>query len=636
MDGSLLRHVRHSNEGGALMARKSPWQQFSDNFSSVYGTFQDFARDRESAAIMAEEPEELQSGIGPGPRSQYQMQYGGKIYNEPLSPEKLRGLRNQRLIDSMIKYGDTEGAMQLQQTQAGIDATLAQTEATRQQNELFAKTFQDQVAAYGLQNQQTKANIGLTNANKERILATYPVEKRKMIAEALGLEWNNKYDKETFQFRVDEQEAATSTAQADAEIKQMEEDEMRLTSSSRVASDIAANEASQSTSGLTTKSNQVKMGQLDQQIAVNDMMAKFRNRAAKAPNMGGFRNNEEAKEWMVSEMRKINLDLADEMEANYGANELAQVTQESTLFTEKALSAFQRGGIELLSTTIDELNGLNGTKIVYEDTKQGRIATLYEVDEKGTLLRPIASGDPTDLEGGSFLMSLRQTLDPARAMEISKEHFDNLKAQADLEYTEAQKEYTEAATKKIDKETGEIGKPGTLDEKQYFVARLQADPNDKVALYGLLGMDMTREEIDDMVEMEAVRLEDERVQASQGGPDRDKDGLSAKSKDNKSTEKTSKTDTSNSYANALKEAQANVGALSAGSPQRTEAEARLAELTTVEGLTALIERLTNEIDVSLDKPGATTPQKTKLRNQKTKFRDELIAELEKLSKGLGG
>ncbi len=69
--------------------------------------------------------------------------------------------------------------------------------------------------------------------------------------------------------------------------------------------------------------------------------------------------------------------------------------------------------------------------------------------------------------------------------------------------------------------------PLSEDEKQYFVARLQADPNDKVALYGLLGMDMTREEIDDMVEMEAVRKEDERVQASQGGPDRDKDGLGA-------------------------------------------------------------------------------------------------------------
>lgn len=509
------------------MARKSPWQQFSDNFASVYGTFQDFARDRESAAIMAEEPEELQSGIGPGPQSQYQMQYGGKIYNEPLSPEKLRGLRNQRLIDSMIKYGDTEGAMKLQQTQAGIDATLASTEATRQQNELFAKTFQDRVASFGLSNQQTEANIGLTNANKERILATYPVEKRKMVAEALGLEWNNKYDEETFQFRVDEQGAITSSAKAQSEIDKITEQEKRLTSGSRVAADIAANEASQSTSGLTTKSNQVEMGQLEQQIAVNDMMAKFRNRAAKAPTMGGFKDNKAAKAWMVNEMSKINIDLAQEMEANYGANELAQVTQESTLFTEKALSSFQQGGIDALAKTIDDLNGLNGTEIVYEDTKQGRIATLYEKDEEGNLLRPIASGDPSDLEGGSFLMSLRQTLDPARAMEISKEHFDNLKTQADLEYTEAQKEYTEAATKKIDKETGEIGKPGALDEKQYFVARLQTDPNDKVALYGLLGMDMTREEIDDMVEMEAVRKEDERVQASQGGPDRDKDGLGA-------------------------------------------------------------------------------------------------------------
>jgi hypothetical protein len=34
------------------MARKSPWQQFSDNFSSVYGTFQDLGRGLETSRVM--------------------------------------------------------------------------------------------------------------------------------------------------------------------------------------------------------------------------------------------------------------------------------------------------------------------------------------------------------------------------------------------------------------------------------------------------------------------------------------------------------------------------------------------------------------------------------------------------------
>jgi len=116
-----------------------------------------------------------------------------------------------------------------------------------------------------------------------------------------------------------------------------------------------------------------------------------------------------------------------------------------------------------------------------------------------------------------------------------------------------------------------------------------------------------------------------------------KDGVVYKgSGDGETSEKTSKTDTSKSYASTLKEAQANVAAYTAGSENRKEAEAELAKLTTVDGLTALIEQLNTEISESLDKPRATTPASIKARNQKSKYRDELIAELEKLSKGLGG
>lgn len=499
------------------MARKSAWQQFADNFDSTYKTFNTMFSDIEEGRIMSEEPEELQSGIGPGPRSQYQASYGGQIYNEKITPEKLRGLRNQRLIDNMNKWGDTEGAMKMQLDQA----TLRNQNAAA---DLAEGQLKDRIANSGLQNKALLASIGLTEAQIEEVKTLLPHKQTEYILNAIAKRSDNRVKIATEGDDISKSGSLASSAASQAEIDKITEQERRLTSSSKVSADIAANEASQSTSGLTKKSNKVEMGELDQQIAVNDMMANFRTRASKAPDMGGFADNKAAKEWMISEMKKININLAEEMQKNYGANELAQVTQESTLFTEKALSAFQKGGIDVLAKTIDDLNGLNGTEIVYEDTKQGRIATLYEKDQKGNLLRPIASGD---LEGGSFLMSLRQTLDPARAMEISKEHFDNLKTQADLEYTAAQKEYTEAATKKIGKETEQLGKAAPLNEKEYFVSRLQADPNDKVALYGLLGMDMTREEIDDMVDMEAVRMEDERVKNSQGGPERDKDGLGA-------------------------------------------------------------------------------------------------------------
>ena len=37
------------------MARKSPWQEFADNFNSVYGTFQKVGRDIETSRHIDDE-----------------------------------------------------------------------------------------------------------------------------------------------------------------------------------------------------------------------------------------------------------------------------------------------------------------------------------------------------------------------------------------------------------------------------------------------------------------------------------------------------------------------------------------------------------------------------------------------------
>lgn len=604
------------------MARKSAWQQFADNFDSTYSTFNTMFSDIEEGRIMSEEPEELQSGIGPGPKSQYQASYGGQIYNEPITPEKLRGLRNQRLIDNMNKWGDTEGAMKLQLDQA----TLRNQNAAA---DLAEGQLQDRIANAGLQNKALLASIGLTEAQIEEYKTLLPHKQTEYLLNAIAKRSDNRVKLATEGDDISKSASQASTAESAATVAALEAKNFEETNYLRVKDQKTGFIAAINENEAREIGAKVALSENNQKLAVNDMMTNFRNLAKD----GEFADDQAAQDWMVEQMFNINPTLALDMRDNYNSHELAVITHSSTMFKTKAMEAYQQGGVEGLSTAIDNLNGVDDTEIEYNDKNDD--VTIWAVDPKTKKrLRKIVSGTP----GGTFDMNLQQMLDPAAAMEISKAYHDDLTSQVNVLLKEAEVEYTKEMAAKVKAEGIAAGNTTKeFDKNDFLIRMLVEDPENQLAWQGLVGMDLTADEIQEMLLQEKMRQADKPVVDTGTTTDDTKDGVVYKgSEDNKSTEKTSKTDTSNSYANTLKQAQANVGAFQEGSTQRKEAEARLAELTTVEGLTALIERLTSEIDESLDKPKATTPQNTKLRNQKTKFRDELIAELEKLSKGLGG
>ena len=617
------------------MARKSAWQQFADNFDSTYSTFNRMFSDIEEGRIMSEEPEELQSGIGPGPQSQYQASYGGQIYNEPITPEKLRGLRNQRLIDNMNKWGDTEGAMKMQLDQATLRNQSAAADLAEGQ-------LQDRIANAGLQNKALLASIGLTEAQIEEYKTLLPHKQTEYLLNAIAKRSDNrvKLATEGDDISISGSEASTaasnaSAAESAASVAAMEEKDMKDTSYLRRQEERTAYLAAIEENKAKKIGSKVALSENYQKLAVNDMMAEFRDLAANDTfvDADGNADNKAAKDWIVGKLHDINPVLADDMQENYNSNEVAVITHSSTMFKTKAMDAYQKGGVEGLSTAINNLNGVDDTR--FEIDPESGEATIWAVDSKTKKdIRKIVTGTP----GGTFDMNLQQMLDPAASMEISKAYHDDLKVQADIMLKEAETNYTNEMAEKAKAEGIAAGKEKKEFDKEDFLIRLLIeDPENELAWQGLVGIDLTAEEIQDKLRQEKMR-EGEKPKAQNLD-----DGLS--SEDNATPDPDPEddegdtdvvVDTSKSYANSLKEAKANVAAFKEGSTQRKEAEARLAELTTVEGLTALIERLTSEIDESLDQPKATTPVNTRLRNQKTKYRDELLAELEKLSKGLGG
>ena len=108
------------------MARKSPWQEFTENFQSVYGTFKKLGKDIETARIMDDKKFTAKGGLGFG-----------------LEDDELEEARYKALGDVYTKYGDADKGLAIRQQ-------LANLEEKRRANDLQAKIFDNQVNIQGI------------------------------------------------------------------------------------------------------------------------------------------------------------------------------------------------------------------------------------------------------------------------------------------------------------------------------------------------------------------------------------------------------------------------------------------------------------------------------------------------------
>ncbi len=106
------------------MARKSGWQQFTDNFNSVYNTFTDVAKDVETNKIMKQE------------------EFLGAD-NKPLEGLQRDRARMRALADVYTKYGDVEGGLKIRSDLAAVEQAEGNAEIQR-------KTMQELIKQQGL------------------------------------------------------------------------------------------------------------------------------------------------------------------------------------------------------------------------------------------------------------------------------------------------------------------------------------------------------------------------------------------------------------------------------------------------------------------------------------------------------
>jgi len=162
------------------MARKSPWQEFAENFDAVYGTFQKIGTNIETSRIMDDERFTAKGGLGWDAKA-------GKA----LEGNALETARYKALGDIYTKYGDAEKGLQVRQQ-------LANLEEQKRSNDLSAAIFNNQVELLGkLAVREKESEIGLNqsrikqlDAQTQEIVGTLPydIELIRQTAKQAGYE----------------------------------------------------------------------------------------------------------------------------------------------------------------------------------------------------------------------------------------------------------------------------------------------------------------------------------------------------------------------------------------------------------------------------------------------------------------
>ena len=155
------------------MARKSPWQEFAENFDSVYGTFQKVGKNIETARLMDDEKFTAEGGLGFG-----------------LEGDALEAARYKALGDIYTKYGEADKGLAVRQQ-------LANLEEKKRSNTLNAAILENQINIQGALAEKmleskignVRADTGLKGSQSAQINQNMNIDMQKLpyVLRGLGL-----------------------------------------------------------------------------------------------------------------------------------------------------------------------------------------------------------------------------------------------------------------------------------------------------------------------------------------------------------------------------------------------------------------------------------------------------------------
>jgi len=438
------------------------WEQFANNFKTFYELGNKVQTGLATRKILEEEVETLYNPDAAGPGVPHagsnsqggignRYRYDGKIYDQQITPEMLRGLQDRRIADAMIKFGDAEGATKMLTSKAQLknlnldnqvkEGTLAETiKKVKIDNDAKLKTMDLTAAQITRYNQLTPlmaekylADIEAQKVSTAQSVSTFANEKSILEDKATMSAYELK-EYEANEANRDEQRGLTAKK---IKLEDKEADLAMAKLKSGYETELANYNLELGIAKTQLEAEQLAANQnkLNQEV-LTDFATKMANKEFESP--------EAQKAWLVNNWTgdpRVKTMIAD-----IDAVQLSQITAEGTKMMAEVNAALsgksQNGQKDALIKVMDMQDGISGnmqfitnekgiTQLAEYSSAEAMKADTKKTGEGATI---VVNENGTKKGWDGFTEGLTAEFTPLKSLEIAK-------ANADIAYIRAQTEF---------------------------------------------------------------------------------------------------------------------------------------------------------------------------------------------------
>lgn len=404
------------------MARKSGWQQFADNFNSVYDAGTKFAKDSAFRDLDNRTLEEQLDEEG----NLTGYKYGDKVYSDTnetgglIKPSDEK-LRLQNITDTqgiMRRFGDHKGAMEMGLKYADLEARQEENRINREiRDHLIYQRGIGKSDSMKADTDNTNASTTDTQSKTNERNALLDGRLRQQDANTANVKSQTNERDKLLSGKVDQQAATLDDTKTTTGLNQVKLKTARETQASDSASQVAENKNSLTETEISqTKNNAIL--ELERRIANGEIK--------------GF---DAIKENVLEVATQTgDPDLLARVKAMNG-QQLAELLHDGQKIRAEATAALSTGDPQDIVDLIDSRDGIKGN--IKLQTTDGGFFRLVHLNSEGYVdeSQPIIEGE----DWNSFGQSVMSTLDPMTALDISTKQasIDNKKADTGLKKAEA-------------------------------------------------------------------------------------------------------------------------------------------------------------------------------------------------------
>lgn len=434
------------------MARKNQWEQFANNFSTFYDLGNRIQTGIGARKIMDEEVETLYSkdagasphasGQGVGSGTQYK--YDGKMYKEQITPEQLTGLRNKRLSDNMVRFGDSAGAMD-------FNLKNAQLRESNNSANLAEGQLKGLIDRVKIENDAKIASMDLDKTQMARIKRLQPYEVKVFLADIAAkqqaLEENtalqagkvtlqdqeiglgaNTLSQSDIDLKEYKSEAATGIRESSRQLTIAEQanETLRKKRDKEIITSTYANEVATALLNSGQAKNEADAAKMASDIDLqgSKTLTEFATKMAAKE----FESPEAQKQWLLDAWGENHDPRIRDMIEGMDSMELGQITMDGTRVMTQVNAALSSGSQNAqkaaLVKIMDAEDGITGNMQFETDKKTGIVKLVEypsaEEMKAGTNGQAVINEFGTKKGWDGFTQGLEAEFTPLKSLEIAK------------------------------------------------------------------------------------------------------------------------------------------------------------------------------------------------------------------------